>query len=196
MRRSVEGVIERSMVLREMIERAEVGLIGAMYDVASGAVQFMDDTWMCGDVRHFFLDANGAGRGRGDAVAPGGAAAAPPPARLSRRLDSPAASDDNAAQTARSPMTSAADHVRVRRPMRRHRPRGALVALTAAVWAQGGQPPRGASGPPEHAKVAPVNNLPNPYETVRNFGTLPDGRKWGSVSADPRRRRRQARLGR
>jgi carbonic anhydrase len=58
-RRSVEGVIERSMVLREMIERAEVGLIGAMYDVASGAVQFMDDTWMCGDVRHFFLDANG-----------------------------------------------------------------------------------------------------------------------------------------
>jgi len=31
--------------------------------------------------------------------------------------------------------------------------------------------------------VKPVNNLPNPYETVRNFGVLPDGRKWGSVSA-------------
>jgi sugar lactone lactonase YvrE len=44
-------------------------------------------------------------------------------------------------------------------------------------------PPRGASGPPEHAKVAPINNLPNPYETVRNWGTLPEGRKWGSVSA-------------
>ena len=44
-------------------------------------------------------------------------------------------------------------------------------------------PPRGSSGPPEHAKVTPINNLPNPYETVRNFGTLPDGRKWGSVSA-------------
>ena len=44
-------------------------------------------------------------------------------------------------------------------------------------------PPRGASGPPEHAKVAPINNLPNPYETVRNWGTLPDGRRWGSVSA-------------
>jgi sugar lactone lactonase YvrE len=29
----------------------------------------------------------------------------------------------------------------------------------------------------------PVNNLPNPYETVRNWGTLPDGRRWGSVSA-------------
>jgi len=45
------------------------------------------------------------------------------------------------------------------------------------------QAPRGASGPPEHAKVTPINNLPNPYETVRNWGTLPDGRKWGSVSA-------------
>ena len=44
-------------------------------------------------------------------------------------------------------------------------------------------PPRGSSGPPEHAGVTPINNLPNPYETVRNWGTLPDGRKWGSVSA-------------
>jgi sugar lactone lactonase YvrE len=44
-------------------------------------------------------------------------------------------------------------------------------------------PPRGASGPPEHAKVKPINHLPNPYETVRSWGTLPDGRKWGSVSA-------------
>jgi sugar lactone lactonase YvrE len=31
--------------------------------------------------------------------------------------------------------------------------------------------------------VTPINNLPNPYETIRNFGTLPDNRKWGSVSA-------------
>ncbi len=42
---------------------------------------------------------------------------------------------------------------------------------------------RGASGPPEHANVEPVNYLPNPYVTQRNFGTLPDGRSWGSVSA-------------
>ena len=53
-----------------------------------------------------------------------------------------------------------------------------VVALPAAVEAQ-----RGASGPPEHANVEPVNHLPNPYETVRDFGTLPDGRSWGSVSA-------------
>ena len=57
-RRAVEGVIERSMVLREMIERGETGLIGGMYDVATGAVQFFDETWMCGDVRHFYLDAS------------------------------------------------------------------------------------------------------------------------------------------
>ena len=59
----------------------------------------------------------------------------------------------------------------------------ALGLATIGLTAQAGQPPRGSSGPPEHAKVTPVNNLPNPYETVRNFGTLPDGRKWGSVSA-------------
>ena len=39
-----------------MIEAGEIGLVGGMYDVASGAVQFMDDTWMCGAVRHFYLD--------------------------------------------------------------------------------------------------------------------------------------------
>lgn len=56
-RRSVEGVIERSMVLRELIEHEQVGLIGGMYDVATGSVRFMDDTWMCGNVRRFVLDA-------------------------------------------------------------------------------------------------------------------------------------------
>ncbi len=65
------------MVLRELIEQAQVGLIGAMYDVASGAVHFMDDTWMCGEVRHFFLDANGLARRGRDAAATGGAARRP-----------------------------------------------------------------------------------------------------------------------
>ena len=57
-------------------------------------------------------------------------------------------------------------------------------------------PPRGASGPPEHAKVTPINNLPNPYETVRNCGTLPDGRQVGIGQRRARRHRRQAHLGR
>jgi sugar lactone lactonase YvrE len=60
----------------------------------------------------------------------------------------------------------------------------ALIAAAAAtIIGQAPTAPRGASGPPEHAKVTPINNLPNPYETVRNWGALPDGRKWGSVSA-------------
>ena len=61
---------------------------------------------------------------------------------------------------------------------------GALTLGQApAAPAQPAAPPRGASGPPEHAKVTPINNLPNPYETIRNWGALPDNRKWGSVSA-------------
>lgn len=59
----------------------------------------------------------------------------------------------------------------------------ASVSLLSQAPQKPAAPPRGASGPPEHAAVTPINNLPNPYETVRNFGTLPDGRKWGSVSA-------------
>ena len=54
----------------------------------------------------------------------------------------------------------------------------ALLLLPHTATAQ-----RGASGPTEHADVTPVNHLPNPYETVRDWGTLPTGRSWGSVSA-------------
>ena len=53
-----------------------------------------------------------------------------------------------------------------------------LAIFPADAWAQ-----RGAAGPPEHRAVVPVNLLPNPYITQRDFGTLPDGRSWGSVSA-------------
>jgi carbonic anhydrase len=61
-RRSVETVVERSIVLREMIERGEVGLIGAVYDVETGAVEFLEDTFMLGEVRHFYLDVEADGR--------------------------------------------------------------------------------------------------------------------------------------
>jgi len=54
-----------------------------------------------------------------------------------------------------------------------------LALLSSPTFAQ-----RGAKGPPEHANVKPVNSeLPNPYTGQRDWGTLPDGRKWGSVSA-------------
>jgi carbonic anhydrase len=61
-RRSVETVVERSTVLREMIERGEAGLIGAVYDVETGAVEFLEETFMVGEVRHFYLDVAAARR--------------------------------------------------------------------------------------------------------------------------------------
>ncbi|MEX0619335.1 MAG: hypothetical protein WDZ76_06050 [Pseudohongiellaceae bacterium] len=59
------------------------------------------------------------------------------------------------------------------------------TALTCGLLAVSGHTAaqRGATGPAEHADVEPVNNLPNPYETIRNWGELPDNRSWGSVSA-------------
>jgi len=61
-RRSVECIIERSTVLREMIEKEEIGLIGAVYDVKTGVVEFLDDTFMLGEVKHFYLDVSNAQR--------------------------------------------------------------------------------------------------------------------------------------
>ncbi len=57
----------------------------------------------------------------------------------------------------------------------------AAVALAALVVAPG-------STSFGQAEVQPVNGLPNPYETIRNWGTLPAGRTWGStagVDIDP-----------
>lgn len=55
-RRSVEAIVEHSTVLRTMIDAREIGLVGALYSVEDGSVQFFDDTYMCGTVKHFFLD--------------------------------------------------------------------------------------------------------------------------------------------
>ena len=55
-RRSVEEVIQRSLVIRELIESGEVGLIGGVYDIEAGNVEFFDDTYMCGSIKHFYLD--------------------------------------------------------------------------------------------------------------------------------------------
>ncbi|HJQ33011.1 MAG TPA: carbonic anhydrase family protein [Pyrinomonadaceae bacterium] len=61
-RRSVETVVERSTVLRELIEQGQVGLVGAVYDVETGAVEFLEDTFMLGEVKHFYLDVASARR--------------------------------------------------------------------------------------------------------------------------------------
>jgi carbonic anhydrase len=55
-KRSVENIVERSIVLREMIEKSQVGLIGAIYNVDDGEVEFLEDTFMLGEVKHFYLD--------------------------------------------------------------------------------------------------------------------------------------------
>lgn len=61
-KRSVESIIEQSVILREMIEKGEVGLIGAMYDVETGEVEFLEDTLMLGEIKHFYLDVGGQGK--------------------------------------------------------------------------------------------------------------------------------------
>ena len=55
-KRSVENIIERSVVLREMIEKEQIGLIGAIYDIETGLVEFLEETFMLGGIRHFYLD--------------------------------------------------------------------------------------------------------------------------------------------
>ena len=57
-----------------------------------------------------------------------------------------------------------------------------LAALSATALAQPGS--MAVTGQPAaHAGQQPINNLPNPYVTQRSFGSLPNGRNWGSVSA-------------
>ena len=40
----VEEILNRSYILRELVESGQVGIAGAMYDVASGKVDFLEDT--------------------------------------------------------------------------------------------------------------------------------------------------------
>jgi hypothetical protein len=58
-----------------------------------------------------------------------------------------------------------------------------LVSTSIATGPSAASAQRGISGPPEHASVPPVNYAPNPYDTYRDWGRLPSGRTWGSVSA-------------
>ena len=55
-RKSVEAIVERSVVIRSLVEKSEIGLVGAYYDVETGEVRFYDATYMCGEIKHFYLD--------------------------------------------------------------------------------------------------------------------------------------------
>lgn len=42
--RSVQAILEQSVILAELIEKGEIGIIGAMYDVETGTVTFLEHT--------------------------------------------------------------------------------------------------------------------------------------------------------
>jgi len=45
-KRTLHAILDRSPILKEMIEAGTIGIIGAKYDVATGVVDFYDDTMM------------------------------------------------------------------------------------------------------------------------------------------------------
>ena len=42
-RRSVKSIIERSFIIEQMVENGDIGVVGAMYNVETGVVEFYDD---------------------------------------------------------------------------------------------------------------------------------------------------------
>jgi carbonic anhydrase len=48
-KRSVEQIIERSYILEQMLEGGQIGIVGAMYDVKSGVVEFCEDAMFIND---------------------------------------------------------------------------------------------------------------------------------------------------
>ena len=57
-------------------------------------------------------------------------------------------------------------------------PRRGVLALSLVVVAGASGTSLGAQAP-----VQPVNDLPNPYQTIENHFKMPEGRAWGSTSA-------------
>lgn len=51
-KRSVKSIIERSFILEQMLENGEIGIVGAMYNVDSGEVEFYDEVTYIKDVQN------------------------------------------------------------------------------------------------------------------------------------------------
>lgn len=45
-KRSVKTIVNRSYILEQMVERGEIAIIGAMHNLETGKVDFLDDTWV------------------------------------------------------------------------------------------------------------------------------------------------------
>jgi carbonic anhydrase len=43
-KRTVQTVIERSPILKEIIETGAIGIVGGIHDITTGKVSFYDDT--------------------------------------------------------------------------------------------------------------------------------------------------------
>lgn len=54
-RRSVKNIIERSFIIEQMVENGEIGVVGAMYDVETGRVDFYDDVEFIKDEQNMEL---------------------------------------------------------------------------------------------------------------------------------------------
>ncbi|MBK6273616.1 MAG: carbonic anhydrase [Saprospirales bacterium] len=48
-KRSVKNIIERSFILEQMVENGQIGVIGAMYNIETGVVDFYDDVMFIRD---------------------------------------------------------------------------------------------------------------------------------------------------
>jgi carbonic anhydrase len=43
-RRNVQAILDKSPILKEMVDNGEIGIIGAMHDISTGIVEFYEDT--------------------------------------------------------------------------------------------------------------------------------------------------------
>jgi carbonic anhydrase len=43
-RRNVEEILEKSQILKEMVDNGEIAIVGGMYDITTGEVEFYEDT--------------------------------------------------------------------------------------------------------------------------------------------------------
>jgi carbonic anhydrase len=48
-RRTVKSIIERSFILEQMLEKGEIGIVGANYNIETGIVEFYDDVCYIND---------------------------------------------------------------------------------------------------------------------------------------------------
>ena len=51
-RRNVKNIIERSFIIEQMVEKGEIGVVGAMYNIETGKVEFYNDVQFIKDEKN------------------------------------------------------------------------------------------------------------------------------------------------